>query len=179
MAVTRAGMTAYFNAGKMIFGHLQERRTKMADASDRPITNLSRTMTHKLTLATLALLLGHGMTAQAGQPEDFIAEFKQQAAKENPQFAGFDSKRGEEFFQAKHSDWSCATCHTDDPRKTGKHATTEKDIKPLAPVANPERFTDAKKVAKWFKRNCNDVLKRQCDAQEKGDMLSYLLSLKN
>ena len=35
-----------------------------------------------------------------------------------------------------------------------------------------------KKVAKWFKRNCNDVLDRECTAQEKGDVLSYLLTVK-
>lgn len=109
----------------------------------------------------------------------FLAEFTRQAAQENAGFAGFDASRGEQFFNTKHSDWSCATCHTEDPHKPGKHATTDKPIEALAPAANPKRFTDAKKVAKWFKRNCNDVLKWACTAQEKGDVLSYLLSLKN
>jgi hypothetical protein len=54
---------------------------------------------------------------------------------------------------------------------------THKTIQPLAPAANPERFTQAPKVEKWFKRNCRDVLKRDCTAREKGDVLTYLLTL--
>jgi hypothetical protein len=49
-------------------------------------------------------------------------------------------------------------------------------LKPMAPAANPKRLTDAANVEKWFKRNCNDVLKRACTAQEKGDFMAYLLS---
>jgi hypothetical protein len=60
----------------------------------------------------------------------------------------------------------------------GKHATTGKEIQPLAPVANAKRFSDAANVEKWFKRNCNDVLKRACTAQEKGDFMAYVLSVK-
>lgn len=30
---------------------------------------------------------------------------------------------------------------------------------------------------KWFKRNCNDVLGRQCTPAERADVLAYLLSL--
>jgi hypothetical protein len=30
-------------------------------------------------------------------------------------------------------------------------------------------------VEKWFKRNCNEVLGRDCSAQEKGDWLSFML----
>ena len=46
----------------------------------------------------------------------------------------------------------------------------------MAPAANPERFSETKKVEKWFKRNCNDVLDRECTAQEKGDVMSYLMA---
>ena len=59
----------------------------------------------------------------------------------------------------------------------GKHIVTHKEIKPMAPAANSERFTNAWKVKKWFKRNCKDVVNRKCTAQEKGDVLTYLLSL--
>jgi hypothetical protein len=48
----------------------------------------------------------------------------------------------------------------------------------MAPSANPQRFTDAAKVEKWFKRNCNDVLRRSCTAEEKGDFIAYMLSIK-
>ena len=60
----------------------------------------------------------------------------------------------------------------------GKHAKSDKAVKPLAPSANADRFSDMKKVEKWFKRNCNDVLERVCTAQEKGDVLAYLLTIK-
>jgi hypothetical protein len=115
--------------------------------------------------------------AHANQPSGFLNEFSQQAAQEASGFQGFDAKRGAEFFRTRHGDWSCTTCHTEDPRNSGKHAVTDKPIEPMAPAANPERFTDPRKVAKWFKRNCSDVLKRECTAREKGDVLTYLMSL--
>ena len=46
---------------------------------------------------------------------------------------------------------SCTTCHTADPRQPGKTPAHRK-VDPLAPAANPERFTDLKKVEKWFRR---------------------------
>jgi hypothetical protein len=52
------------------------------------------------------------------------------------------------------------------------------EIAPLAPAANPQRFTSLEKADKWFKRNCNDVLGRPCTSEEKGDVLAYLMSLK-
>ena len=100
------------------------------------------------------------------------------AKQENPAFANFSAARGEAFYNAKTGDVSCASCHGVSPKAPGKHTSTSKDILPLAPVANVERFTDAAKVEKWFKRNCNDVLKRACTANEKGDFIAYLLSVK-
>ena len=55
---------------------------------------------------------------------------------------------------------------------------TGKIIQPMAPAANPMRFTDVAKTQKWFKRNCKDVVGRECTAQEKGDVLTWLISLK-
>lgn len=117
--------------------------------------------------------------ALAEQPQEFLAIFAAEAKAENPGFAGFDAGRGEQFFKSNHgADWSCSSCHTDDPTVEGKHTVTGKAIKPLAPAANAERFTIAAKVDKWFKRNCKDVANRECNAGEKGDVLTYLLSLK-
>jgi hypothetical protein len=48
----------------------------------------------------------------------------------------------------------------------------------LAPHFNKERLTDSAKVDKWFKRNCKDVLSRECTAIEKVDVLAYLVGLK-
>ena len=71
---------------------------------------------------------------------------------------------------------TCGTCHGDDLSKVGKHYKTGKTIEPMAPSVNPERFTDVKKIEKWFRRNCNDAWGRECTAQEKGDVLKFLLS---
>lgn len=65
----------------------------------------------------------------------------------------------------------CATCHSEDLKRTGKHAVTGKAIEPLAPSANPKRLTDAEHVEKWFSRNCKWTLGRECSVQEKGDFL--------
>ncbi|MGC2165767.1 MAG: DUF1924 domain-containing protein [Gallionella sp.] len=117
--------------------------------------------------------------AFAETPNQVLAELQAEAAKSTPNFEGFSAQRGEQFFKQKHgSDWSCSSCHTDNPAATGKHAKTEKPIEPMAPSANSERFTNPKKIAKWFKRNCSDVLDRACTSQEQGDVLSYLLTVK-
>ena len=87
--------------------------------------------------------------------------------------------RGEKFFTSKQGkEWSCASCHGAPPTKEGKHASTDKTISPLAPAFNSKRFTDEAKVNKWFKRNCNDVLGRECSFLEKADVMAYLNSLK-
>jgi len=116
--------------------------------------------------------------ALAETASDFLQQFET-AARQEPGFSGFLPRRGEILFRSTHGrEWSCASCHTLNPTAVGQHAKTNKQIAPLAPAANSERFTRADKVEKWFKRNCNDVLGRACSAQEKGDVLAYLLSLK-
>ncbi len=90
-----------------------------------------------------------------------------------------DASRGRSFFTTRHgSEWSCASCHGDKPTQPGRHASTGKVIDALAPAANPAAFTDTAKADKWFRRNCKDVLQRECSAAEKADVLAYLLSLK-
>lgn len=90
-----------------------------------------------------------------------------------------DVARGQRFFVNQHGrEWSCASCHHAPPNRPGEHAATGKRIKPLAPAFNPEAFTLQRKVDKWFKRNCGDVVGRECSAQEKADVLAYLLSVK-
>jgi hypothetical protein len=63
------------------------------------------------------------------------------------------------------------------PTADGRHAVTAKPIAPLAPAANPKVFTDSARVDKWFRRNCKDVLSRECSPQEKADVLAYLTRL--
>lgn len=89
------------------------------------------------------------------------------------------AERGRGFFTSRHGgEWSCASCHGQAPTAGGKHASTGKAIDPLAPAFNPRAFTDGAKVDKWFRRNCKDVLQRECSAGEKADVLAFLLSLK-
>lgn len=89
-----------------------------------------------------------------------------------------DAERGRLFFTSRHGgEWSCASCHRDAPLTAGKHAKTGKTIDPIAPVANAAAFTDTARVDKWFRRNCKDVLGRECSAGEKADVLAYLLGL--
>ena len=109
----------------------------------------------------------------AETPRDFLTRFEKEAG------TTASIERGARFFAAKQgSEWSCASCHTDKPTQAGRHAKTDKAITPLAPAANAERFTDAAKVDKWFRRNCNDTLNRLCSAQEKADVMAWLLALK-
>ncbi len=108
--------------------------------------------------ATPAELLA-GYTAQAGQPAN--------------------AARGEAFFKANHGqEWQCTSCHGKSPLAGGRHASTDKAIEPLAPAANAKRFTDSAKVEKWFRRNCKDVLARECTAAEKADVLAWLMSVR-
>ncbi len=127
----------------------------------------------------LAFMLGIcSMTTLAQTPQETLDIFRRQAM-ETPGFQGFSATRGEQFFKSTHAnDWSCSTCHTQNPAALGKHAKTNKTIGPMAPAINAERFIDQARVEKWFKRNCNDVVDRACTPLEKGDVLAYLLTIK-
>ena len=128
-------------------------------------------------LVVVALTAGVVQPAFAETPAQILAEIKVTAAS-TPGFQDFSAARGEKFYKDKHGgDWNCESCHTKNPAAQGKHAKTDKPIDPLAPAANAERFTEMKKVQKWFKRNCNDVLDRLCTPQEQGDVLAYLLTI--
>ena len=120
-----------------------------------------------------ATLIGSAGPALAETPRDFLTRFEKEAG------SAASAERGARFFTLRHGgEWSCASCHTERPTQAGRHAKTDKPITALAPAANAERFTDAAKVDKWFRRNCNDTLNRACSAQEKADVLAWLLSLK-
>ncbi|NLZ40851.1 MAG: DUF1924 domain-containing protein, partial [Comamonadaceae bacterium] len=55
---------------------------------------------------------------------------------------------------------------------------TDKPIAPLAPAADPRRFTDRARVDHMFRLNCRDVVGRECTVQEKADVLAWLVSLR-
>ena len=126
-----------------------------------------------LKYLALALAIASAGAQAQTTPEAQIAAYTAEAGQ------AAQAARGEAFFTSKHGkDWSCSTCHTAKPTVEGKHATTAKVIAPMAPAVNPQRFTDAAKTEKWFRRNCNDVVGRECSPGEKADVLTWLLSLK-
>lgn len=121
-------------------------------------------------LATTAL---HALPTQAATPTELLAAYSAQAG------AAASPQRGEQFFNTTHGkQWSCASCHGTSPTRAGSHASTGRAIGALAPSANPQRFSDSAKVEKWFRRNCNDVLGRECSAAEKADVVGWLIGLK-
>jgi hypothetical protein len=125
-------------------------------------------------LVTLILMAIFG-TANAG---DTTAIKQMQYWSDKAGTSG-NSEKGKTFFTSTHGkEWSCSSCHGNPPTTQGKHASTNKPINPLAPSINPDAFTDQAKSDKWFRRNCNDVLGRECQPQEKADILAYLISLK-
>lgn len=126
----------------------------------------------------IAILFMLGMaSAYAATPAELLAGYRNAAAQQS---AGFQpsAQRGAEFhakrFGVSAKLTSCASCHTDNPAQPGRHAVTDKAIKPLAPSANAERFSDPAKVEKWFKRNCTEVVGRECSAAEKADYIAYV-----
>lgn len=76
--------------------------------------------------------------------------------------------------KSEFNERSCASCHTNNLTKTGKHIRTNKEIKPMSPSVNPQRLTDIKKVKKWFKRNCKWTMGRECSVQEQANILAYI-----
>ena len=130
------------------------------------------TLIRRLT-AALFCATGVVSTAHAGTPAELLSGYSAQAA------AAPQPNRGQQFFTQPHGrELSCSSCHGTVPTQAGEHAATGKSIGALAPAFNPERFTDTAKTEKWLRRNCNDVLGRECTAAEKADVLSWLMTLK-
>jgi hypothetical protein len=127
-------------------------------------------------MALAAICLGIASTARA--QADFaklLAHYGQAGARD------FSADRGRDFWQKKRpveggQALSCSTCHGSEAelRQSGRHFKSGKVIDPMAPSVNKDRYTDMEKLEKWFTRNCKQVVKRECGAQEKGDVLRYL-----
>jgi len=137
-------------------------------------------------------------------PQHLLEGYAEEAKAADPSFAGFSAERGHEFYLSKHAlkgvgAVSCASCHRKDPREQVRahkvdilcracHVINDQEhptpkeaklryIEPFAPNANVERFSDAQHVEKFFKLNCMMVLKRECTAVEKGDLIAWLLTV--
>lgn len=147
----------------------------------------------KISCTLLALFGLISLSAQAGNDvaDQFAAQFnvaktlaaqyEQEAQKLNKN-AKLSAEAGRAFYTKKivadGKDVSCSSCHTDDPTKVGQHTETKKAIDPMAISANPDRFSDVKKAEKNFTKHCKDLYKKDCSAQDKGDFLTYLLTVK-
>lgn len=119
------------------------------------------------------LVVAGPVSAQATSPARMQQSYE--AAAEAPGQA----ERGRTFFVSRHgAEWSCASCHGQLPTQAGRHVVTNKSMDPLAPAFNPKAFTDERRAEKWFRRNCKDVVQRECSASEKADVLAWLRSLK-
>jgi cytochrome b len=128
------------------------------------------------TAIGLALVLPANTAEAAEPPAGLLDRYAGLARAEDATVAGFDAARGKRLYLEEHPKGSCATCHTDDPKRTGR-SPAGKIIEPLAPSANARRFTDRVEADKWFDRNCKQVLGRVCTAAEKGDVLAWLLTI--
>jgi cytochrome b len=135
-----------------------------------------------LTALAVAAPLGIPARARAAAPAAAAAgqlrAWEDQARRERPGFAGFSAAEGRKLYVSEHvqdgQKVSCATCHTANPRADGR-TPAGKLVEPLSPAVNPARFGDAAETEKWFKRNCKQVLGRECTAEEKGHFVTYVL----
>ena len=136
------------------------------------------------TTAQLAILLLPALLlplSSAAAPRDAPLAALAAAAKDaDPAFSGFSASRGEKlhfnrFAGGKAQTPSCTSCHGDNPRGAGR-TPAGKTIDALALSVTPSRYSDPAKVDKWFKRNCQEVLGRQCTAQEMGDWLTFMIA---
>lgn len=146
---------------------MHRNRRPISPQADRSFATLVCAIT-----AALALFAGTAFASDT-TPAAQLQRWSAQAG------AAGNVAKGQVFFNSRHgAEWSCASCHGTPPTAQGEHANTGKSIAPLAPAFNAKAFTDTAKVDKWFRRNCKDVLSRECSAPEKADVLAYLLSLK-
>jgi len=134
-------------------------------------------------MKNLLLILFCAASLSAASPEvmQYIEALQSQAAVADPAFKDFDADRGQAVFTSEHlgkkgKSIACTSCHTANLIVKGENFFTGKAIEPLAPSANPLRLTSAKEVEKWLRRNFNDVYNREGTAQEKGDVLYYIMT---
>lgn len=155
-------------------------------------------------LAAWLLAAPLGLVARAESPADLLVRYEAAARADDPAFEGFSAERGRAFYFARHplagpGDASCSSCHLEDPRQgyrahrapvlcrachvinDDEHPDPEhakkRHMGAFAPGANPERFNDWQRVERYFAVNCRLLLRRNCSAREKGDLITWLLSL--
>jgi cytochrome c peroxidase len=137
----------------------------------------------KLSTALLALFCFISFSARADvtTAEQAAKDYGSFAKRLNPN-SKLSAEAGRAFYTKKVTSkgrvFSCSDCHNDNPAKMGEHNTLGDPIKPLAPSANPNRFSDIGKSEKGFNKHCQDLYGKNCTPQEKGDFVTYLLTIK-
>ena len=131
----------------------------------------------KLPAAALLLLTGLGPTLAQGNDliyseavTELLAEYGAGSA------APFSVEAGAAFWIEDRGGRACTSCHGESLLVRGTHQKTGKVIEPMAPSVNPDRLTEVRKIRKWFLRNCKWTLARECTAQEKGNILVWLIT---
>jgi len=128
-------------------------------------------------LCVTLLLLAGATPVFAETPASLVSGYVAEAAKASPGFTP-SVQRGQAFFA---KEWgvsqkmsNCTVCHGKNLKVDGKHVVTDKKIDPMSPAVNAERFTSLKKTEKWFKRNCTEVVGRECTSAEKADFIQFV-----
>lgn len=127
-----------------------------------------------IAAASVALLSLSNPVSATNAVNELLAEYSSLGA---GNFSAVAGKKiwYQEFTNAKNGKIrQCTACHTNELRNQGKHVRTGKLIKSLAPSVNPNSLIKLKKIRKWLKRNCKWTLGRECTAQEKGDILTFI-----
>jgi hypothetical protein len=132
-------------------------------------------MRKRLYIGVAVLAMAQSVAqAQPSAIDELLDAYRQQGAGE------FSAARGETLWNKavthdqSSGQRSCATCHGSDLAKGGEHVETGKAIDPMRPAVTPDRLSDARKIEKWFLRNCKWTYGRECTPQEKGDFLQFI-----
>ena len=133
-----------------------------------------------LASSLLCAVCAFGLELNA-EMKAYIDELKKEAKEQNPSFVDFSAKNGEILFKTENigkenKKLSCVSCHGRELRQKAQNIFTGKDIGPLAPSVNKARRSDAKEGKKGLKRNFKDVFLREGTAEQKGDVLYYIMS---
>ncbi len=123
----------------------------------------------KRLISITALMMLSVTTATAADSAAIIAVYQGEAG------AAFEAVQGEKLWQRTGKEGRiCADCHGNDLSKPGRHVRTKKVIEPMSAAVSGDRYSDPKKVEKWFKRNCKWTWGRECTVAEKGHLLTWL-----
>jgi len=135
-----------------------------------------------LALLVAFALASFGAYADPASAQKLADKYAAIAKHIDPAYKGLSADDGKAFFSReltiRGKQVACASCHTSNPAGPGKHMVTGKPIKPLAPAANKDRFSDIDKVEKNFEKHCLDIIGRDCTAAEKGNYIAYMLTVK-